>query len=134
MASIHHSAPLEVPAAVAWDFVERYTRAEVHVFSACVSERLDGDVRVVVLGDGTEVRERNVTVDHYRMRAVYTVPGLLGAEHHQAEMRIVQQQDGSASLEWCTDVLPHELADLLRDTYAAMFGELLAAVHAHRAG
>ena len=34
MASIHFTARLDVPAEVAWDFLERYTRSEVHMFSA----------------------------------------------------------------------------------------------------
>ncbi|HET6950203.1 MAG TPA: SRPBCC family protein [Acidimicrobiales bacterium] len=131
MASIHHASSVRVPAAVAWDFLDRYTRSEVHVFSACVSERQEGDWRVVTLGDGSEVRERNVTVDAERMRAVYTVPGLLGAEHHQAEMRVVRHDDGGATLVWSTDILPDELADVLREPYGAMFGELVDAVNRH---
>jgi hypothetical protein len=130
MASIDHRGSVRVPAAVAWDFLARYSRAEVHVFSACIREYLDGDDRVVVLADGTKVRERNVTVDVEQMRAAYTVVDFLGAEHHQAEMRVEDTADGVV-LVWCTDVLPHSLADVLRDTYASMFGELLAAVDAH---
>lgn len=132
LATIYHSARLDVPAATAWDFVERYTRSEVHVFSVCVGEHQDGDTRVVVLGDGSEVRERNVTVDPGRMRAVYTVPGLPGVEHHQAEMRVVRGAAGIAHLEWCTDVLPDEYADQLRDAYGPMFEELVSAVNGHR--
>jgi hypothetical protein len=121
-----------VPAGVAWDFIDRYTRSEVHIFSVCVAERQDGDTRTVVLGDGSEVRERNVTVDPSRMRAVYTVPGLPGVEHHQAEMRVVEDEHGAAArLEWCTDVLPDEYAEQLRDVYRPMFDELVAAVEGH---
>lgn len=131
MATIFYAAPLQVAPAAAWDVLDRYTRSEVHVFSACVTERQEGDCRVVTLEDGSEIRERNVTVDSERMRAVYTVPGLMGTEHHQAEMRVVREPGGGAALEWCTDVLPHELAELLREPYAAMFGELVDAVNHH---
>lgn len=131
MATIYHTGLVEVPAAVAWDFLDRYTRSEVHVFSACTAERQEGEWRVVTLGDGSEVRERNVTVDPVRMRAVYTVPGLAGAEHHQAEMRVVPNADGSATVEWCTDIVPDQLAELLRPAYASMFGELVDAVNRH---
>jgi hypothetical protein len=132
LATVYFTATLKVPAGVAWDFLDRYTRSEVHIFSVCVGERQDGDTRVVELGDGTEVRERNVTVDSDRMRAVYTVPGLPGIEHHQAEMRVIRG-DGSemARLEWCTDVLPDEYADILRPAYGPMFDELVAAVNLH---
>ncbi|UGQ11743.1 SRPBCC family protein [Yinghuangia sp. ASG 101] len=132
MATLHFRAPLRVPPETAWHFLECYSRAEVHAFSACVAERREGNVRVVTLADGGEVRERNVTVDAGLMRAVYTVPGLHGAEHHQAEMRIERHADGGAFLVWCTDVLPHRLAEHLREAYTTMFDELLDAVHRHR--
>jgi hypothetical protein len=134
LATVFHSTRLRVPAGVAWDFIERYARSEVHIFSVCVAERQEGDTRIVELGDGSEVRERNVTVDAARMRAVYTVPGLPGVEHHQAEMRVVEEADGTARLEWCTDVLPHEYAEQLRDVYGPMFEEMVVAVNGHRPG
>ncbi len=133
MATLRFSARVRVPPETAWDFLERYTRSAVHVFAACVGERQEGDVRVVTLADGSEVRERNVTVDAALMRAVYTVPGLLGAEHHQAEMRVERHADGGASVVWCTDVLPHALAERLRETYTTMFDELVHAVERHGA-
>jgi hypothetical protein len=131
MATVYHAAPVEVPAQVAWDFLERYSRSEVHVFSVCVNEYQDGDYRVVVLADGSEVRERNVSVDPERMRAAYTVPGL-GAEHNQAEMRLVVHGEHSVVLGWCTDVLPNEFAEQLRGAFEPMFQELLNAVNHHQ--
>lgn len=133
MSAIYHEAVVDVPAPVAWDFLSRYARAEVHVFSSCVAERLEGDYRVVTLADGTEVPERNVTVDAALMRAVYTVPGLLGAEHHQAEMRVIDGGDGTALLSWTTDVAPDAIADHLREAYGVLFAELVGAVNAHTA-
>jgi hypothetical protein len=130
MACIHHSARLRVTPETAWDFLDRYTRSEVHVFSACVAERQEGEYRIVTLADGTDVYERNVTVDSKRMRAVYTVPGLLGAEHHQAEMRVDVDADG-ATLTWTTDVLPSSLVAAMADTYDVLFSELITAVNGH---
>src|SRR5215470_3550141 len=127
MAGLSYRAPLTVSAEVAWDFLDRYTRAEVHVFSSCVSERRVDDYRVVTITDGSEVWEQNVTVDPERSRAVYRVPGLAGSEHHQAEMRIETSDAGAVHLVWVTDILPHDLADLLRDTYDTLFAELLLA-------
>ncbi|MFF5216141.1 hypothetical protein [Micromonospora sp. NPDC000442] len=57
MAIIYHEAKLTVTADVGWDFLDRYTRSEVHVFSACTSERQEDDYRVVTLADGTAVNE-----------------------------------------------------------------------------
>jgi hypothetical protein len=102
------------------------------MFSVCVGERQEAETRIVELADGTEVRERIITVDPTRMRAVYTVPGLPGVEHHQAEMRVLEDSDRTARLEWCTDVLPHEYAEQLRRVYAPMFAEMVTAVNGHR--
>lgn len=131
MGSIYRQAPLNVPADVAWDFLDRYTRAEVHAFSNCADERREGDYRVVTTVDGQEIWERNVTVDAARRRAVYTIAGLLGAEHHHAEMRVDVAPDGTASLVWITDVLPDELAGSLEDIYTQLFDDLVAAVNRH---
>jgi Polyketide cyclase / dehydrase and lipid transport len=132
MATVFYASSVRVPPDVAWDFLERYIRSKVHAFSACVSERQAGDFHVVTLAEGAEVRERNVAVDADRMRAVYTVPWVLGTEHHKAEMRVVPHDDGGAIVEWTTDIVPHELADVLREPYAAMFDELVSAVNRHR--
>ena len=130
MASLFYRAPLSVTAEVAWDFLDRYTRGEVHVFSSCIAERSEDDYRVVTITDGSDVWEQNITVDPERMRAVYRVPGLAGSEYHHAEMRI-EVDGGAPHLVWVTDVLPHELVELLRDTYDTLFAELHAAVNGH---
>jgi Polyketide cyclase / dehydrase and lipid transport len=132
MGTIHRTAMIDVTPEVAWDFLDRYTRSEVHVFSNCVAERQEGEYRVVTLPDGQEIWERNVTVDRARRRAVYAISGLLGAEHHQAEMRVDVADDGSARLVWITDLLPDAFAEQLAPVYDQLFDELTAAVNAHR--
>jgi len=132
MATIYRSTRLDVDADSAWDFIERYTRAEVHVFSNCVSERLEGEYRVVVTDDGSEIWERNVTVDPEHRRSVYTIPDFPGAEHHQAEMRIVPDGDG-AVLHWTTDLVPDAVAQAMEPIYDRMFSDLVSAI-THGAG
>lgn len=134
LSSIYRSADLDVSADAAWDFIERYTRSEVHVFSLCVAERQEAEYRVVTLADGREVWERNVTVDPAHRRATYTVPGLNGAEHHQAEMRVEVGQHGKARLIWVTDYLPHEIAEERVTSYDTLFAELVTAVNSHDVG
>lgn len=131
MGTIFKSATVDVPAPVAWDFLDKYTRSEVHVFENCVSERMVDDFRVVVTQDGAEIWERNVTVDQDRMRAVYAIPGLLGAEHHQAEMAVRVESDGTTTLLWITDMLPDELVAQLDPIYDGLFSDLVKAVTAH---
>lgn len=131
MASIHHVEELDVSVEVAWDFLERYARAEAHVFSLSVAERMVDDVRVITLADGSEIWERNVTLDPVRRRTVYTMTGLHGSQHHQAEMRIEQTPEGAARIVWVTDYLPHEIADERAPGYLSLFAELVAALNAH---
>ncbi|MBL7502699.1 hypothetical protein I6A84_25970 [Frankia sp. CNm7] len=131
MGSIYLEAVLDTPADLVWDFVDRYTRSEVHVFSACAAERREGEYRVVTLPDGEEVWERNLTVDPDRRRASYTVPALSGTEYHHAEMRVDALSPTATRLTWVTDYLPHDLANERTESYQVMFDELVAAVTAH---
>ncbi len=132
MATIFYAASVRAAPDVVWDFLERYIRSKVQALSAGVSGRQEGDFHVVTLADGAEVRERNVFLDAERMRGVYTVPGLLGMEHYRGEMRVVPQDDGGARVEWMTDIVPHRLADVLREPYAAMFDDLVTALNRQR--
>ena len=131
MGSIYYAEKLDVPADVAWDYLDRFSRAEVLPFSSMVAGRREGEYRVVTMPGGQEIWERNVTVDPVRRRTSYTIQGLNGAEHHHAEMRVDAGGDGAVTLVWVTDYLPHELAAQRAAGYAALFGELVAAVNAH---
>jgi hypothetical protein len=130
MGSIVREADLGVSAEAAWEVLDRYTRSELHVFSSCYAEHAVGDCRVVTNAqDGTLIHERNVTIDPARMRAVYTVVDYPGAEHHQAEMRVVP--GSPARLVWTTDLLPDALAEQMAPYYDLMFEELRAVVDAY---
>ena len=131
MATIYRSAPIDLPAATVWNFLDRYTRSEVHIFRNCTSERRVDDYRVVVTTDGQEIWERNVTVDTPHMRAVYTIPHLHGAEHHQAEMSVRDGGEGHCTLLWITDLVPHDLADQLGPVYDELFVDMISAVRSH---
>jgi hypothetical protein len=130
MSSIYFAAPLDVPADAAWDYLDRFARAEVIPFSSAAAGRLEGEYRVVTMPGGQEIQERIVTVDQDRRRASYTIAGL-GADYHHSEMRVDAGADGTVTLVWVTDLLPHELADQRAPGYAALFSELVAAVQAH---
>jgi len=132
MGSIYCAAPVDVPADVAWDYLDRFTRAEVLPFSSSAAGRRDGEYRVITMPGGQEIRERIVTVDPARRRTSYTIAGLNGAEHHHAEMRVDVDSNGTVTLVWVTDYLPHEVAEQRAAGYAALFAELVAAVNAHK--
>jgi hypothetical protein len=131
MGSIYYAEKLDVPAEVAWDYLDRFSRAEVLPFSSSAAGRREGEYRVITMPGGREIWERNVTVDPVHRRTSYTIQGLNDAEHHHAEMRVEAADDGAVTLVWVTDYLPHELAEQWAAGYAALFDELVAAVNAH---
>ena len=131
MGSIFYAAPLDVSADVAWDYLDRFTRAEVLPFSSSAAGRREGEYRVITMPGGYEIRERMVTVDPVRRRTSYTITGLNDSEHHHAEMRVEVGADDVVTLVWVTDYLPHELAEQRAAGYAVLFDELVAAVNAH---
>jgi hypothetical protein len=130
MGMIYKSAYIDVPAAKAWTFLERYTRSEVHMFSNCVSERQEGEYRVVNTVDGMEIWELNVSVDNEHMRASYTIPDLLEVEHHHASMQVFDLGDGRCRVVWITDYRPHNWADEIAPFYDTLFAEMLEAIRA----
>ena len=119
-----------MPADVAWDYLDRFTRAEVIPFSSPAGARREGEYRVVTMPGGQEIRERIVTVDPNRRRTSYTIAGLR-AEHHHSEMRVDTSDDDTVTLVWVTDYLPHGTAEQRAPGYAVLFDELVAAVNAH---
>ena len=131
MASIYCAEKLDVPADVAWDYLDRFSRAEVLPFSSSAAGRREGEYRVITMPGGQEIRERIVTIDPVRRRTSYTITGLNDAEHHHAEMRVDVDSDNKVTLVWVTDYLPHELAEQRAAGYAVLFAELVTAVNAH---
>ncbi len=130
MASIYKSAELSISAKDAWNFIDKYTRSEVHVFSNSQRERREGDYRVVTDLEGKEFWELNVRVDPEHMRAAYTVPGLFGATFHAASMQIVDTGGPVCTLIWITD--PDSFATELDKFYVDLFDELVSAVEGSR--
>jgi len=141
VASIYNSARLSIDAKEAWDFLDKYTRSEVHVFADSRAERLEhvtsqdatkerpaGSYRVVTHLEGEDFWELNVSVDPEHMRAAYTVPGLFGATFHAASMQVVDDGNPGCVLIWITDVLPDSFASDLGEYYVGLFDELVAAV------
>jgi carbon monoxide dehydrogenase subunit G len=78
--------------------------------------RIEGDVRILTMPDGAEVRELIVAVDHEERRMSYSVqgPGRLTLAHHHAAFQVFDHDGGRARLVWITDVLPHERGPAVR--------------------
>ncbi|MGI5994885.1 hypothetical protein [Saccharomonospora viridis] len=62
------------------------------------------------------------------MRACYTVPGLFGADHHNAYMQIIPIDENTSQLIWVTDVLPDSFAEEFRSFCDGNFADIVKAV------
>lgn len=110
MASIINETALAVDAGRAWALLREVGAAHLAfpgVLRGCVREE-DG-VRRVTFADGTEIRERIVTVDDARRRVAYAVIGGRFA-HHSASMRIFAEGPGHSRFVWVSDFLPDQAA------------------------
>jgi hypothetical protein len=128
MASIYKTAKLSITPEQAWDFVDKFTRSEVHVFSGAASERQEGDYRVVTDLEGNEVWELGVAVDPEHRRAAYTVPNLFGATFHAASMQVLENDGDGCTIVWITDVLPDTFAEEYGEFYVGLFDDLVSSM------
>ncbi|MGK5684208.1 SRPBCC family protein [Actinoplanes sp. URMC 104] len=116
MATVRVEAVIEVPAQQVWEAVADVGAVHRRLLPGRVADaRLEGDVRVLTMPDGSEIRELIVSVDHVDRRLVYgVVEGQkLPLTHHQATFQVFGEGERSR-LVWWTDVLPHAMADAVR--------------------
>ncbi|WP_420116077.1 SRPBCC family protein [Micromonospora sp.] len=80
-----------------------------------VDARIEGDVRILTMPDGAQVRELILAVDHTIRRMAYAVVEgqRMPLTYHHAAFQVLQEGDHSR-LVWLTDVLPHAMADAVR--------------------
>ena len=115
MASIVREIVIDVPAADAWEAIRNF--GEVHrlvpgLLSDC---RLDGDARVVTFrGGGRVARELLVSIDEGSRRLVYAEPDGPFITRN-ASCQVFAVDDRSSRFVWTQDLLPDELASLVRD-------------------
>ena len=115
MASIVREIVIDVPAADVWEAIRDF--GEVHrlvpgLLSDC---RLDGDARVVTFrGGGRVARELLVSIDEGSRRLVYAEPDGPFITRN-ASCQVFAVDDRSSRFVWTQDLLPDELASLIRD-------------------
>ncbi|SRR5258707_7182701 len=68
MGSIYFAAQLDVPAGVAWDYLDRFTRAEVLPFSSSAAGRREGEYRVVTMPGGQVICDGQRLADPVTVR------------------------------------------------------------------
>ncbi|MCU7722626.1 SRPBCC family protein [Actinoplanes sp. KI2] len=116
MATVSVEAFIEAPARQVWDAVADVGAVHRRLLPGRVAAaRVEGDVRILTMPDGTQVRELILAVDHDIRRMAYTVTDgqRLPLTYHHAAFQVFEDGDRSR-LVWLTDVLPHAMADVVR--------------------
>jgi uncharacterized protein YndB with AHSA1/START domain len=116
MATIGVETIVNVPAERVWDAIADVEAVHRRLLPGRVADaRIDGDVRILTMPDGRQVRELILAVDHTLRRLAYTVTEGQGLPltYHHAAFQVFADGDHSR-LVWLTDVLPHAMADPVR--------------------
>jgi carbon monoxide dehydrogenase subunit G len=94
--------------------------------------RIEGDVRILTMPGGAEIRELIVAIDHETRRLAYSVQGgqRMALAHHHASFQVTGESGGRSRLVWITDVLPHDRAEDVRARCARAAVEMKEALEA----
>ncbi|WP_030434606.1 SRPBCC family protein [Actinoplanes subtropicus] len=116
MATVCIETIIDVPAQQVWDVVADVGAVHHRLLPARVAAaRIEGDVRILTMPDGAQVRELILAVDHAIRRMAYAVieGQRLPLTYHHAAFQVFEEGDRSR-LVWLTDVLPHAMADVVK--------------------
>jgi hypothetical protein len=77
-----------------------------------VDTKLEADARIVTFANGMTIREPIVAIDEQQRRLVWaaTSDQLI---HYNAAAQVMANGDGSATLVWTADFLPHDAAPFI---------------------
>ncbi|MEU4337951.1 SRPBCC family protein [Micromonospora lupini] len=116
MATIRVDAVVDVPAQQVWEAIADVGAVHQRLLPGRVAETsIEGDVRILTMPDGAQVRELILAIDHELRRMAYAVTDgqRLPLTYHHASFQVFDRGDQS-QIVWLTDVLPHALAGLVR--------------------
>jgi hypothetical protein len=116
MATVRVEAVIDVPAERLWEAIADVGAVHRRLLPGRVADaRIEGDVRVLTMPDGSEIRELIVAVDHAHRRLAYAVVEgqKLPLNYHHATFEVLGEGERSR-LVWSTDVLPHAMAGAVR--------------------
>ncbi|MDG4817691.1 MULTISPECIES: SRPBCC family protein [unclassified Micromonospora] len=116
MATVCVEVAIDVPAQRVWEAIADVGAVHRRLLPGrVVDARIEGDVRILTMPDGAQVRELILAVDHTIRRMAYAVVEgqRLPLTYHHAAFQVLQEGDHSR-LVWLTDVLPHAMADAVR--------------------
>ena len=126
MATVCVEATVNAPAQRVWEAVADVGAVHRRLLPGRVADaRMEGDVRILTMPDGAQVRELILAVDHAIRRMAYTVTEgqRLPLTYHHAAFQVYEEGDGSR-LVWLTDVLPHAMATVVKDRVARGIQEM----------
>ncbi|TYC00273.1 SRPBCC family protein [Micromonospora sp. WP24] len=116
MATVSVEVTVDVPANRVWEAVADVGAVHRRLLPGRVADaRVEGDVRILTMPDGAQVRELILAVDNRIRRMAYAVVEgqRLPLIYHHAAFQVLDEGDHSR-LVWLTDVLPHAMADAVR--------------------
>lgn len=110
MASIRREVVIDAPCSAVWDAIRDVGALHVRLVPGFVVDTtLEGEDRIVTMGNGAVVRERIVDVDEAAGRLVWSIVGGRFS-HHNGALRVLEGSGGCSRVIWETDLLPHALA------------------------
>ncbi|GAB1645359.1 SRPBCC family protein [Krasilnikovia sp. MM14-A1259] len=116
MATVRVEATVDVPQQRVWEAIADVGAVHRRLLPGRVADaRVEGDVRILRMPDGAQVREVILAIDHTIRRMAYTVTDghRLPLTYHHAAFQVFDEGDHSRIV-WLTDVLPHAMADAVR--------------------
>jgi len=113
MASIRKEIIIDASPDDVWDALRDFGALHTRLVPGFVTDtRLDGDARIVTLGNGTVAREILVDCDDTRRRLVYAIVSER-IRQHSASAQVFAEPDGRTRFVWIADVLPNEIASYM---------------------
>jgi uncharacterized protein YndB with AHSA1/START domain len=116
VATIRVETLINVPADRVWAAIADVAHVHQRLLPGRVHDaRIEGDIRILTMPDGSEIRELIISVDDQLRRMAYAVIAgpKLPLTHHHASFEVRDEGDG-ARLIWLTDVLPHDMTPAVR--------------------
>jgi hypothetical protein len=132
MATVCVEATINAAAQQVWEAVADVGAVHQRLLPGRVADaRMEGDVRILTMPDGAQVRELILAIDHGIRRMAYTVTEgqRLPLTYHHASFQVFEEGDRSR-LVWLTDVLPHALAPVVQGRVERGIQEMKAILEA----
>lgn len=137
MASVRHEIVIDASPEHVWDVLRDVGAVHERLLPGRVTAtRLEGDQRLLTFPDGHVIRELIVAIDDHARRLAYSVAegARPPAGYHHASFEVRPEGDRATRLIWITDVLPHELAAVIRIRIERGAAEMKEAIEAAASG